>query len=785
MGAMMRAHDWRESPLGPPLGWPVALRAVVALMLNSKFPMFIAWGPRLAFLYNDSYAEILGDKHPDALGRPFHEIWAEIWDDIWPSIDEALHGRATYHENLPLTMNRRGYEEQTWFTFSYSPVYDGEGGIAGMFCAVVETTEQVLVARHRAEEIERMRLLFQEAPGILVVLRSPSHTFEIANDAYLKLIGRTDVVGRNVADVMPEVRDQGFVTLLDEVYRSGEAHVGREMPILLQRQPGEALEQRFVSFIFQPIRDHRGAVSGIFVEGSDVTEAVLATRALRESEQRLRQLANTIPQLAWIAAPDGDIHWFNDRWFAFTGASSRQALQGGWRDWFHPDDLPLLMAQWNRSLVSGAPYEVTARMRGTGGDYRSFLIVAAPLRDADGTIVNWFGTNTDVTPIELAQQELKEANRRKDEFLAMLAHELRNPLAPISTAAELLRLGVLDDARIRQTSAVIGRQVEHMTKLVDDLLDVSRVTRGLVTLRQETLDLNAIATEAVEQAGASMDARQHRLTVSLPAEATYVRGDRTRLIQVLSNILNNAARYTPPGGQVALAIAREGNEASATVSDNGIGIPARLLPHVFDLFTQAERSPDRSQGGLGLGLALVKSLVELHGGRVSASSAGVGQGSCFRIQLPTVEVPGSGTPAVARGTTVRHGGQRRLMIVDDNADAAQTLALLLDATGYAVTVCGSGAEALALAPQQAPALMFVDIGLPGMDGYELVQRLRALPELAGTRIVALTGYGQPEDRARALAAGFDEHLVKPVQGKAIYEVLNRMAGKETQRETQR
>ncbi|WEF31421.1 hybrid sensor histidine kinase/response regulator [Pseudoduganella chitinolytica] len=772
---MMRAHDWGNSPLGAPQGWPVALRAVVALTLNSKFPMFIAWGQQLAFLYNDSYAEILGDKHPAALGRPFRDIWAEIWDDIWPSIDEALHGRATYHENLPLTMNRRGYEEQTWFTFSYSPVYDGEGGTAGMFCAVVETTEQVLAARHRAEEIERMRLLFQGAPGILAVLRSPSHTFEIANDAYLKLIGRTDIVGRHLADVMPEVRDQGFVALLDKVYQSGEAHVGREMPVMLQRQSGGPLEQRFVSFIFQPIRDHRGAVDGIFVEGSDVTEAVHATRALRESEQRLRQLANTIPQLAWIAAPDGDIHWFNDRWFAFTGATTTQALRGGWRDWFHPDDLPRLMAQWNRSLVSGAAYEVTARMRAADGAYRSFLIVAAPLRDAGGVIVQWFGTNTDVTPIELAQQELKEANRRKDEFLAMLAHELRNPLAPISTAAELLRRGVLDDARVRQTSAVIARQVEHMTKLVDDLLDVSRVTRGLVALREETLDFNAIAAEAVEQAGALVEARQHRLTVSLPDEAPHVLGDRTRLIQVLSNILNNAARYTPSGGRIALTVARQGREVVATVSDDGIGIPAALLPHVFDLFTQAERSPDRSQGGLGLGLALVKSLVELHGGRVSASSGGAGQGSRFEVALPTVATPDARAPAAPRDTAAHDGGQRRLMIVDDNADAAHTLALLLDAAGYAVTVCGGAAEALELAPQQAPALLFVDIGLPGMDGYQLVQRLRTLPQAAQACIVALTGYGQPEDRARALEAGFDEHLVKPVQAKAIYEVLDRVA----------
>jgi len=776
MGASMRGHDWSASPLGAPAGWPASLQAVVGLLLNSKFPMFLAWGPQLAFLYNDSYAEILGDKHPSALGRPFQHVWAEIWTDLWPSIDEALHGRATFHEDLPLLMNRKGYPEQTWFTFSYSPVYDETGAVAGMFCACTETTEQILAARHRAEEIERMRQLFQEAPGILAVLRSPDHVFEIANDAYVKLIGRTDVVGRRVIDVLPEVRDQGFVQLLDDVYASGEAHVGWEMPVLLRRQPDAPLQERFVSLIFQPIRDHRGDVSGIFVEGSDVTDAVLAMRALSESELRLRQLANTIPQLAWMATPDGLLHWWNDRWFEYTGATPAEAQNEGWRDFFHPDDIDTVLAKWQRSLPGGEPYETTARLRGANGEYRSFLIVAAPLRDADGKIVKWFGTNTDVTPIELAQQELMDANRRKDEFLAMLAHELRNPLAPIATAAELLRLGVLDDARVRQTSAVIARQVDHMTKLVDDLLDVSRVTRGLVTLRQEVLDFNTIATEAVEQSGSLMEARQHRLTVRLPAVAPHVLGDRTRLIQVLSNLLNNAARYSPSGGDVVLTVEADEETVRASVADRGIGIAPTLLPRVFDLFTQAERSPDRSQGGLGLGLALVKSMVELHGGQVGAHSDGAGQGSCFTISLPRAEGTHTVTAAPVDRQRITGTRQTRLMVVDDNVDAGQTLALLLETAGYATTVVAGAAEALQAVTQQPPALMFVDIGLPGMDGYELVRRLRALPETAQARIVAVTGYGQPSDRARALEAGFDEHLVKPVQARAVYEILSRLAG---------
>ncbi|GGX92125.1 PAS domain-containing hybrid sensor histidine kinase/response regulator [Pseudoduganella dura] len=650
MGALMRGHDWSVSPLGPPDRWPPALRTAVGLMLNSAFPMFAAWGPQLAFLYNDAYAEILGGKHPQALGRPFSEVWAEIWQAISPIVDEAMRGHATYHENLPLTMQRNGYDEETWFTFSYSPMRDEDGRPAGVFCACTETTEQVLSARHRAEEIERMRQLFQQAPGILAVVRGPEHVFEIANDAYRRLIGREDVVGRAVAEVLPEVRDQVFTALLDEVYETGEPHVGNEMPILLRRRPDSELEERFVNFIYQPIRDHRGAVSGIFVEGSDVTAAVLAMRALQE------------------------------------------------------------------------------------------------------------------------------ANSRKDEFLAMLAHELRNPLAPIAAAAELLRLGAPDAERIQKTSAVITRQVEHMTKLVDDLLDVSRVTRGLVTLRRETLDFSAIVGEAVEQAAAPMQAKGHRVTVELPAAQPWVNGDRTRLIQVLSNLLNNAARYTPEGGDVAVRVTANGREVRAVVEDNGIGIPPGLLPHVFDLFTQAERSPDRSQGGLGLGLALARTLIELQGGHVGAYSTGAGQGSRFTVCLPQVERPEGAALSQGQQDETRGARRRHLMVVDDNADAAQMLALLLETAGHSVAVCDDARQALAAVVASPPALLFVDIGLPGMDGYELVRRLRQLPETAMARIVAITGYGTPQDRARALEAGFDEHLVKPVHPKALYAILARLAG---------
>ena len=542
VGALMRVHDWSGFPLGAPDAWPQSLSTVVGLMLNSKFPMFVAWGAGQEFLYNDSYAEILGAKHPLALGRPFKEVWSEIWDDISPIVDLAMEGKASYFENLPLIMHRKGYDEQTWFTFSYSPVRDESGKVAGVFCACTETTDQVLAERHRLEELERSKQIFQQAPGFIAVIRGHRHVFELANDAYIQLIGHRDIIGKSMIDALPELRGQGFLELLDNVFATGEPFLGRAVPAKLQRAPGAPLEQRYVDFVYQPVRDARGEVSSIFVQGNDVTEAVRANQALRDSEEQLRLLANTIPQMAWIADPDGSIHWFNDRWYEYTGGTAAQMEGWLWTSVHDPERVAEMMTEWKRSLATGLPFESTFSLRSAGGEYRSFVTRVAPLRESAGNLVQWFGTNTDVTALELAQHELRTANRRKDEFLAMLAHELRNPLAPISTAAELLKFAGLDQDRIRQTSNIIARQVAHMKKLVDDLLDVSRVTRGLVSLQEEVCDVGLLVADALEQSRSLVELKHHHLQVDLPGQPCFVKGDPTRLIQVFSNILNNAAK---------------------------------------------------------------------------------------------------------------------------------------------------------------------------------------------------------------------------------------------------
>jgi PAS domain S-box-containing protein len=608
---------------------------------------------------------------------------------------------------------------------------------------------------------------------------------------------------------------------------------------------------------------------------------------LQHESEKLHQLANTIPQLAWMANPDGWIHWYNDRWYEYTG-SAFTGMQGwGWESVVDPAELPEVARAWQASLSTGTPFEMTFRLRAADGSFNKFFARAAPLRDSSGNIVQWFGTNTDVSPLEeaeralresrerlkegmvaarmavwdwdlgsgriefsenagtvlggrwqsidstpeavhpddrkplraacrrairecgefhqvvrllqpgrhevlwvdirgrtrcdaagrpvsmqgialdvterkRAEEELREVDRRKDEFLAMLAHELRNPLAPISAAAELLKLLQPDAATVVKTSDIIARQVDHMTSLVNDLLDVSRVTRGLVTLGRAPLEMKDIVADAVEQVSPLIEARRHWLALRLPDQPARVTGDRKRLVQVLANLLNNAAKYTPEGGRIELRMEVAQREVELTVSDNGIGIDSKVLPRVFDLFTQAERSPDRSQGGLGLGLALVKSLVELHGGRVLADSAGAGTGATFTIRLPRADRSAADPlPRDGSAGLPRTGRPLRLMVVDDNRDAARSLAMLLRAGGHEVAIEYEPLAALARARDEAPEACLLDIGLPGMDGNELARRLRALPQTAHALLIAITGYGQDCDRAASMAAGFDHYFVKP------------------------
>jgi signal transduction histidine kinase len=613
--------------------------------------MFVWWGPSLVNIYNDAYAPMLGKRHPAAFGQPARAHWADIWDAIAPQVRAVMEdGRATWNERVPLHMERNGFPEEAYFTWSYSPIYDDDGRIGGLFCAVTEETA------HVAAEAERDRLMqqaqdaastlqtwFDNAPGFVALLRGPDFVFEMVNDAYYQLVGHRDIVGLPAFEALPDARDQGYEELLRRVYEDGQPFAGRALRLMVQRGPTGPSTEVFMDLVYQPVRDASGAVVGIFVQGHDVSEEVRAVEAL------------------------------------------------------------------------------------------------------------------------------KDADRRKDEFLATLAHELRNPLAPIRQAAMLAKSAKVDAGRRTWAVEVIERQAGHMALLLDDLLDVSRISMGKLELRRQWVDLSAVLGAAVETARPAIDRKKHELVVRVTGGPLRVHADPVRLAQVLSNLLSNAAKYTDEGGRIELVAGVEGDQIVISVRDNGIGLSAASAAQIFEMFSQVSSALDRSEGGLGIGLALSRGLVALHGGQLGVQSAGLGRGSEFILRLPLgqdqAQRHADAAPAVADGPG------RTVLIADDNDDARDSMAQLVELEGHRVHVANDGSQALRLAQELAPDVVVLDIGMPGLNGYEVAKRIRATPWGRDMRLIALTGWGQADDQAKAMAAGFDHHVTKPADPARLYELI--------------
>lgn len=497
-----------------------------------------------------------------------------------------------------------------------------------------------------------------------------------------------------------------------------------------------------------------------------------ANLSLRESEARLRAFLAASSNVIYRMSPDwSEIYHLDGRNFI---ADTKEPLRDWMQEYIPTDDHPQLLWAIDEAIRTKTTFELEHRVCRVDSTLGWASSRAIPMLDSNGAIVEWFGAATDITLRKEAEKKLVDADRRKDEFLAMLAHELRNPLAPIGAAAELLQRAKFDEDRVRSTSAVIGRQVRHMTGLIDDLLDVSRVTRGLIELVEAALDIQDVVNEAVEQVGPLIRSRGQELTVRLAPQSALVKGDKKRLVQVLVNILNNAAKYTAEGGHLALRTSVHDKEVSIEVTDDGIGMTLGTASRAFDLFTQAERSSDRSAGGLGLGLALVKSLVELHGGSVNCVSSGLGGGSTFTVCLPLLveQMPPAGREVREDVAPVTPEASLRMLVVDDNVDAAEMLKLFLETLGHEVLVEHGSFRALEQAKHYKPEVCLLDIGLPEIDGNEVARRLRAQPETATTVLIAVTGYGQESDLATTLAAGFNYHLIKPVDIAKLTSILS-------------
>jgi PAS domain S-box-containing protein len=633
--------------------------------------------------------------------------------------------------------------------------------------------------RREKERADELEAILRATPTPVWIAHDPQCHRITGNPASFELLGLPE--GVNVSATSPD-HDPGQRGFRE--YRGDQPIPVDELPIQRAAR-GDLVTGAEVKFVFDdgkvryiygnavPLRHADGSVRGCVGAFADVTTLKEAEASLRRN-QEIFKLVHQIGRIG---------HW---EWNSLTDENQWspeiEALYGlppggfaggyqGWAKLVHPDDLPKAEADVRRALETGK-YFTEFRVIWPDGSVRWLEARASVFADSHGKPVRIIGVNMDITERKTIEQALKDADRRKDEFLATLTHELRNPLAPIRNAVQMqvLKLKCSADPDVVSSRGVIDRQTQHMARLLDDLLDVSRITRNRLDLRKECVSLVAVVESAVETSRPVIDGGGHELTVALPPEPIHLDADPVRLAQVLANLLTNSAKYTDRGGRIRLTAEKVGHEVVVSVKDNGMGIAPDMLPRLFQIFAQAKPALARSQGGLGIGLALVKGLVEMHGGSVEGSSAGPGHGSEFTVRLPVAvtpeqrEVPAAG---VAAPSPVRC----KIVVADDNHDAAYTLSLLLSKSGHEVCTASDGQEAVEVVKAFGPDVALLDIGMPKLNGYDAARRIRAQPWGKGVLLVALTGWGQEEDRQRSLEAGFDTHLVKPVSIPALEKLL--------------
>jgi two-component system CheB/CheR fusion protein len=647
------------------------------------------------------------------------------------------------------------------------------GGKTYWVCVQEDITERKQAEAALKESEERFRTLANSAP-VLIWMSGREKEGVFFNDGWLTFTGRTleEELG---AGWFEAVHPEDFPAL----EACSEAFAQRkpfQTQFRLRRADGD---YRWMLDTGVPRFGPNGTFAGYIGSCIDITERMQAEETLRQGQERLRLALEAGRMGTWEwRIPTGEVRWSEslERLHGLDPGTFEGTIEAYPHD-IHPEDREQVLAAIPRAVADGKDLSHEYRIVRPDGTVRWIQGRGRLHRDERGQPVRMVGICMDITERKRLEDDLREraealaeADRHKDEFLAMLAHELRNPLAPIGNAAQLLRLRGRDDPSLRRVTEMMERQVRHMARLVDDLLDVSRIAGGKIALRKERIDLALVTRQALESVSDLIQAREHELSLSLPFSPLWLEADPVRLEQIIQNLVENAAKYTEPGGRIWVDAARKGDEMVLRVRDTGVGIAPDLLPRIFDLFTQADRSLDRSQGGLGLGLTLVRRLVQKHGGTVHAESAGPGKGSEFIVRLPGSPPP---LPA-ATAVTSRAGGSispRRVLVVDDNADAATSLADLLAVIGHEVRVAHTGPAAIEAAATFRPEVLLLDIGLPGMDGYEVARRVREHSALKETLLVALTGYGQEEDRQRAAEAGFDHHLTKPVAWEELEKAL--------------
>lgn len=671
-----------------------------------------------------------------------------------PRIARALQGaRMEFEIELDLPASGPRILKAT-----YEPELDGDGAVAGVIVSINDISARVMAERALRESEETLRAFYDNAPVCMgvVELTTDGDILHVHDNAASSRFFGCAVDGTRGRRASALGASPDTIAVWRRAYlQSAERGTSLNFEHRFEAADGP----RWLSVTVNALPPVSGERSRFCYVADDMTARKRIEQELTQREREFRTMADNIDQLAWSADADGWIHWYNRRWFDYTGSSLAEMEGWGWRAVHHPDHVERVVDHFTRCVTKGEAWEDTFPLRARDGSYRWFLSRAIPIRDDDGRVLRWFGTNTDVTTQREIEHTLREADRRKDEFIATLAHELRNPLSPIRNALEVMRLKGIADPQLEWGRRVIDRQAGHLSRLVDDLLDLSRVSRGRVELRVRPTDLADIVHAAVESVRPQLEEQAQTLEVELPAEPVRLQADPVRLTQIVTNLLSNSVKYTQLGGRVRLSAMRSGDVVDVVVQDDGVGIAPEMLPRIFDMFMQVDRGIQPG-GGLGIGLTLVRQLVDLHGGTITAHSAGLGQGSTFRVRLPIgdpAEDVGTEPPQAAVGLA-----PRRILVADDNPDNVDSLALLLQMIGHEVHVAVDGRAALAAAERFRPDVILLDLGMPELDGYEVCRAIRRMDWGCEVLIIALTGWGQDEDRRRTGSAGFDHHLTKPL-----------------------
>lgn len=752
-------------------------REVFRVTLRSIGDAVITTDTRGCVTYINGVAESLtGWSHEDALGQPLESVF-RIVNEVTrqpvenPATRALRHGIVVGLANHTVLIKKDG--SACPIDDSAAPIRDEQGHVSGCVLIFRDVTVQRLIELEKANQLHAARLLASivESSNDPIIGKSLDGIIQSWNAAAERLFGYTaeQAVGQHISLIIPPdllVEEDRIIASL----RAGKRIEQYETERL--RSNGQRIA---VSLTISPIKDDSGNVIGASKIARDLTDRQRAER----DRQNFVTLVENSTDFIGMCDMDGMPFFVNRAGLEMVGLDDiERARQTPLQEFFFPEDQGMIVNEFIPEVRESGHGEVEVRFRHfkTGGA-RWMVYKVLILTNAANQPIGYATVSQDVTNRKRLEDDLRrlaadlsETDRRKNEFLATLAHELRNPLAPMSNMLEVVKRADGDGETLKRAHDTIERQLHQMVRLVDDLLDLNRITHDRLELRRGEVELSAVIQQAVEVARPLIDAAGHNLIVDLPAESIYLNADRARLAQLFGNLLNNSCKYTRPNGKITLSAERSDDEVVVTVNDDGAGIPPDKLDSIFDMFMQVDRTAERSQGGLGIGLTLVKRLAEMHGGSIEAKSAGEGQGSAFIVRLPILQTPVGISPA-ASDTPAASSAKRRILIVDDNKDSADSLALLLEITGNKTYMAHDGVEAVEAIEKHRPEVVLLDIGLPKLDGHEVCRRVREQPWGKDIMVIALTGWGQEDDRRKSEEAGFNGHLVKPVDYDKLLELL--------------